>query len=1258
MLHPKPHTPNPKPRAEQRRRRAPQPTFDDALPIAAQRAEIAAAIAANQVLVVCGATGSGKSTQLPKICLAAGRGLAGFIGHTQPRRIAARALAARIADELGSPLGRDVGYKIRFTDTTRPDCFIKLMTDGILLAETRSDPLLRRYDTLIIDEAHERSLNIDFLLGYLKQLLPRRPDLKLLITSATIDPQRFADHFAHAGRPAPIIEVTGRTYPVETLYKPLDADPDTGEAADLPAAIASTIDELADLQDGDVLVFLPTERDILETAKALRGRTTNAAPGSLWATTEILPLYSRLPTNEQDRVFQRHAGRRIVLATNVAETSLTVPNISFVIDPGSARISRYSARAGVQRLPIEPISRASADQRKGRCGRVRPGLCVRLYSEEDFNSREAFTPPEILRTNLAQVILQMADLRLGDVARFPFLDPPRPSAIREGYRTLFELGAIDDRQRLTPVGRQLARLPLDPRLGRMLLAADAEGCLADVLIIVAGLSVQDPRLRPPEKQQAADEAHKQFHHPRSDFLTLLNIWDAYHNWLRELSRNHVRATCQKHFLSPLRLREWLDVHRQIRELLQEAGYKINSRGAPQNNIHRALLAGLLSNIAQLGDENTYTGADAKNLTLWPGSVIFRGKPKWIVAAELVETTRLFARTAAAIDPDWLEPLAQHLVHRSYSDPHWDRATARVLAFEKVTLFGLTIVARRRSDFSRADPAAARTLFIQHALVEQDFDCRAPFFRHNAELIDQVRTLQNKARRTNILADEAARFAFYDSRLPADVCSGSTLDKWLRSIQRRDPRALHMRVSDVLARPADDVTPDSHPDTLRTGDLALPLTYALAPGSPADGLTVTLPAAALSQLQPQRLGWLVGGMLLEKVTTLIRSLPKDLRRGLGPAPDAAQRALALMQFGEGSLPGALSRALTTLAGYLIPPDVLSEDTLPAHLRMNLRVVGDHGETLAEGRDLAALRAAVTQSATPDFSKVEGGKYNRDGLRGWTFGPLPPEVPITHRGFVFRGYPTLIDAGDSVSLRLLDRPNQSRPGLRRLFALQVHNVVASAVDYLPDLETMLLHHTPLGPTRDLKAQLADLIVDRAFLFDDPDIRTPEAFHDRLELGWHRIENASAEVARVVRATLAAHHAASLALASLAPRVDRDYALADIRQQLSRLVPTGFLTTTPWQILRHFPRYLTAIERRLTKLSRSPTNRDRDATQQLADFTSRYDALAARDPHHPHLPAFRWLLEELRVHLFAQELGTPHPVSPKRLETFWQKNLSGNP
>jgi ATP-dependent helicase HrpA len=1237
---------------EARRQGVPRVSYDDDLPISARRAEIAKAIAENQVVIVSGETGSGKSTQLPKICLEAGRGIAGLIGHTQPRRIAARALAARIAEELGSPLGRDVGFKIRFAEALGPQVYVKLMTDGILLAESQGDPFFDQYDTIIIDEAHERSLNIDFLIGYLKRLLPRRPELKLIITSATIDSARFSRHFSSPASPAPIVEVSGRTYPVDMRYRPLPSEDD--EEPDLQQAVMDAIDELGRTEGGDILVFMPTERDIHETAKSLRGRPLPGDPSG--QSTEILPLYARLSIQEQQRVFHPGQKRRIVIATNVAESSLTVPRIRCVIDPGTARISRYSPRSKTQRLPIEAVSRASADQRAGRCGRIGPGVCVRLFGEEDYLARDRFTDPEIQRTNLAAVILQTKALGLGDIEQFPFLDPPRADAVRDGYRTLFELGGFDEHGELTEIGRRLSRLPVDPRIGRMILAADEENCLREVLIIAATLESQDPRERPLEKQEAADACHAKFSDEHSDFLAFLKIWDFCHHLKSTLSRNQFSKACRQNFLSGNRVREWLDVHRELVDLVEKAGLKQHPRQDDYEPIHRAILSGLLSSLALRGDANEYTVAGGGKANLWPGAGIFRAKPKWIVAAEVVETSRRYLRCCARVDPRWIESLAGHLVKRTYSEPRWDRAAASAMALERVSLFGLTIIAGRSVRFGPIDPDVSRQLLIQHGLVEGDLEAKPDFLLHNERLLDEVERLQSKLRRHDLLLGPWARYEFYDRRIPADVYDGTRLNKWIRESQSGGSRLLRMSQSDLVRE--DDVATAAadFPDTMPVQSMELGLDYQFAPGAEDDGVNLNVPLDALNQVDARQIDWLVPGLLEKKVLALIRSLPKSLRTQFVPAPEAAQRVTAQLRFGEGDFYTAVAAALSRLGGTAVGPDVFQRDRLPNELQMNICVTDTEGKPIAAGRDLDAIRRDLGLKAAQTLFASNDPQWTRDGLLGWDFDQLPEEVETRRGALVLKAYPALLDEETSVSLRLVESPQRAaqltHAGLLRLFFIAAGRELKTQVDWLPNLDKLLLWAASL-PQFDVRRQLAELLADRAFVADLPVPRTKDEFQQRLAEGRGRIGMAVQEVAGVAAPLLESYHQARLALEQ-AKAATWQYAIDDARDQLARLVGPRFLVETPWPWLRHLPRFLRAVRFRLDNLGGGGLARDR---RNFEEFSPRWQAYLERAEQHaarglldPELLHFRWMLEEYRVSLFAQKLGTSLPVSAKRLDRQW--------
>jgi ATP-dependent helicase HrpA len=1232
-------------------------SYPAALPISQRKDEIAAAIRDNQVIIVAGETGSGKTTQLPKICLDAGRGVTGQIGHTQPRRIAARTVAERIAEELGTELGTAVGYKVRFTDKSSDGTLIKVMTDGILLAEMQRDRRLRRYDTLIIDEAHERSLNIDFILGYLKRLLPTRPDLKVIITSATIDPERFSKHFAGGESDkqswdAPVIEVSGRTYPVEVRYRPL-ADPDRprDEPKDQSQGIVDAIRELRTEGRGDVLVFLSGEREIRDTADALGDQ-----PGL--ADLEVLPLYARLSAAEQHRVFQPHRRSRVVLATNVAETSLTVPGIRYVIDPGTARISRYSQRTKVQRLPIERISRASADQRKGRCGRTSDGICIRLYSEEDFESRPEFTEPEILRTNLASVILQAAALDLGDVADFPFVDPPDSRNITDGIRLLEELGAVapgGPGTQLTGVGRKLSRLPADPRLGRMILEAKHNGCVPEVLIITAALSIQDPRERPADAREAADAMHKRFAEPGSDFLALLNLWRYIGDQQRELSGSAFRRMCRREYLHYLRIREWQDVQGQLRQAAKEVGITAGpERGAGEDfsdRVHMSLLAGLLSHIGMkseraAGDRRRgpaeFAGSRGARFAIFPDSVLARKPPQWVVAAELVETSRLWARTAARIQPEWAEPLAAHLVHRDYSEPHWDAKRGAAVAFEKVTLYGLPIVTERRVNYAKVDPAAAREMFITGALVEGDWQTHHRFFERNQRLLNEAAGLEDRARRRGIVADDAALFDFYDRRIPKDVTSARHFDTWWKKERAQAPDLLTLTLADLVGPAADDVTAVDYP--ARWGEL--PLSYAFDPGAPDDGVTADIPLPALGRVDADELGWQVPGRREELVTELIRSLPKDLRRLFVPAPDTARAVAPLLGQPHGDLRDALAAELTRIAGIPVSPDAFDESRLPAHLRITFRVM-DGDRELASGKDLDALREQLRPRLQAKLTAA-AGDLTRTGLRDWTIGMLPREFTRDK----VTAYPALADAGNAVDVRLFptraEAGSAMAAGTRRLLLLQVPSGVRSIADRLPTQRKLAMSVSPypsIGALLDdCVAAAADQVIADAGgpAWDAAGFaRLVAEARSSLPLATARSVDATGQVLE------AAHEAERRLRATASPALTA--AFDDARAQFAGLIYPGFVSETGLRRLPDLARYLRAISRRLDTVAEDPA-RDAGRMATVRRVTEAYQQAVAALPSWRRsgadVLAVHWAIEELRVSLFAQVLGTSGPVSEKRI------------
>ena len=1234
----------------QRRSALPVPDYPEELPISQRREEIAHAIRDNQVVIICGETGSGKTTQLPKICLSLGLGASGMIGHTQPRRIAARSVASRIAQELNSELGSLVGYKVRFNDRVGPNAAVKLMTDGILLAETQGDRFLQQYEVLIIDEAHERSLNIDFLLGYLHRLLPKRPDLKLIITSATIDPERFSKHFSDA----PIIEVSGRSYPVDVLYRPLISTDEDERDRDMEQAILDAVDEISRFDRGhlagDILIFLSGEREIRETAESLHKHKLD--------NTEILPLYSRLSAAEQNRVFQTDSKRRIVLATNVAETSLTVPGIRYVIDPGEARISRYSHRSKVQRLPIEPVSQASAAQRAGRCGRVAPGVCIRLYSEEDFQNRPEFTEPEILRTNLAAVILQMCHLGLGEAVDFPFIEPPDRKMINDGFKLLFELHAVDDDHRITELGRQLAKLPIDPRLGRMILAARDEGCLQEALVITSALAIQDPRERPLDHQQAADEKHRRFRHDKSDFLALLNLWNYYHEQAQELSKNKIRKLCRDEFLSFVRMREWRELHQQLHTLVSEMGMRVNQQPADYNGTHRALLTGLLGHVGFKQEEQIWLGARGRKFYIFPGSGLFKKGPKWLMAAELVETTRLYARTIARIDPAWIEKLAPHLVKRSYSEPHWEKRAGQVAAKERVMLYGLPIVVERRVNFGPIDAYTSREIFIRDALVGQDIFCKGAFLEHNRNLIAEVEALEAKGRRRDLLTDEEALYRFYDERIPQNVYSTPKFERWRKQAEQDNPGLLFFDRDLLFANAPPQDTATLFPDYLDIDGMQLPLSYVFEPGTTDDGITLTVPLAALNQIDPRRLEWLVPGLLHERMAALLKSLPKALRKHFVPVPNYVDILLETLTAGNTSLTEAMTEQLAKVTGAKIAEDAWNFDVIPEHLTMRLKIVDPDGKHLAVGRDLEDIQKSLRGEAEQTFAALPTPEFEREQVRDWDFNELPEQVEFIRNGVTLKGYPALVVEETGLALRLLDSAQKAeqalRQGLRKLISNKLRDKIKYLKRNLPNLQTMSLHYISVGTQDQLREDLINAILDRAFFADETLPRNRAAFEQCFERGRNQLMEVANEVCDSVAKVLAAHHNVRKRLNGKLPSSWHE-AVLDIREQLDNLVFPGFVSETPYQWLQHLPRYLRAIELRVEKLSYSP---DKDR-QRLSDIARLWDNCKKRwaknqeyGRHDPELEKFRWMLEELRVSQFAQELKTVLPVSVKRLEAQWQK------
>ncbi|MER7989494.1 ATP-dependent RNA helicase HrpA [Streptomyces noursei] len=1252
-------------RVAQRREAMPAVSYPPELPVSQKKDEILAAIRDHQVVIVAGETGSGKTTQIPKICLELGRGVRGLIGHTQPRRIAARTVAERVAEELKTPLGEAVGWKVRFTDQVGGDTLVKLMTDGILLAEIQTDRELQQYDTIIIDEAHERSLNIDFILGYLAQLLPKRPDLKVVITSATIDPERFSRHFGDA----PIVEVSGRTYPVEVRYRPLLEEGGQDPDRDQITAICDAVDELQAEGPGDVLVFLSGEREIRDTADALNKKNLPA--------TEVLPLYARLSHAEQHRVFQRHSGRRIVLATNVAETSLTVPGIKYVIDPGMARISRYSFRTKVQRLPIEPVSQASANQRKGRCGRTSDGICIRLYSEDDFLTRPEFTDAEILRTNLASVILQMTAAGLGDIEKFPFIDAPDRRNIKDGVDLLRELGALDTtqkdaRKRLTPLGRKLSQLPVDPRLARMVLEADRNGCAREVMVIAAALSIQDPRERPSDKQQQADQQHARFKDETSDFLAFLNLWSYVREQQKALSSSAFRRMCRTEFLNYLRIREWQDIYTQLRTVAKGLGVHLNETDAAPDHIHTSLLSGLLSHIGlkDADAKNEYLGARSAKFAVFPGSALFKKPPRWVMSAELVETSRLWARVNARVEPEWIEPLAEHLVKRTHSEPHWEQKMAAVMAYERVTLYGVPIVAQRKVNYGRIDPEVSRDLFIRNALVEGDWRTHHQFFHDNRKLLGEVEELEHRARRRDILVDDETLFDFYDQRIPADVVSGAHFDSWWKKKHREEPELLNFEHSMLINESAEAVTKDDYPDSWRQGKLKFKVTYQFEPGADADGVTVHVPLQVLNQVAAEGFDWQIPGLREQLVTELIRSLPKPIRRNYVPAPNFAARFLDSTVPLQGALTTSLAAGLQRMVGVPVEAADFDLAKVPDHLKITFRVVDERRRKLAEAKDLEALRLQLKPKTRAAISRAfeqaaerpgkdrqgetpPAGPEQRTGLTSWTIGTLPRTFETRRAGQPVKAYPALVDEGSSVAVRLFDTEAEQLTamwaGTRRLILLNVPaNPAKFAQDKLSNQQKLALSRNPHGSIAALFEDCVTAAADRLIAARGGPAWDEEAFRKLFDAVRADLVDATLKTIQQVQEVLAAWQACERRLkatsfASLLP------SLTDVKEQLAELIKPGFVTAHGAKRLPDLMRYLVAADRRLTQL---PTNAERDRSRmaKVKEMQDEYAWLLEQFPQGRPVPAaareIRWMIEELRVSYFAHALGTAYPVSDKRI------------
>ncbi len=1284
-------------RYTQRLAKLPKPEYPLELPVSSRRDEIAKAIAENQVVIVCGETGSGKTTQLPKICLELGRGVAGLIGHTQPRRIAARSVASRIAQELNSSLGEIVGYKVRFNEKSSEASYIKLMTDGILLAETQGDKFLNAYDTIIIDEAHERSLNIDFLLGYLKQLLPKRPDLKVIVTSATIDAERFGKHFATinaAGEQvkAPIIEVSGRTYPVEVRYRPLgkagyvsheviaedddieeDESPNTtlhgiqrkgktearwlaedDEEEAIEEAVLAAADDLLRQGDGDILVFLPGEREIRDTADHLRkyqGRSPKLKH------IEVLPLFARLSIADQQKIFKPHGLRRIVLATNVAETSLTVPGIKYVIDAGLARINRYSTRAKVEQLQIEKISQAAAKQRAGRCGRVSNGICVRLYSEEDFNNRPEFTDPEIIRSSLASVILRMAALRLGDVDQFPFIEAPSSRLIADGYLQLQELGAVDANRKITDIGLQLAKLPLDPRVGRMILAAKKEACLQEILIIASVLSIQDPRERPMDKREAAANAHAKFDGEGSDFMGFLKIWDWFqHAFKNKKSNKDLLNQCHVNFLSFLRLKEWRELYLQLKEIAEEMDFKLNTKEASYEQIHRALLSGLLGNIGfKDGDNDAYSGARSIRFYIAPGSCLKKSRPKWVVAAELVDTSKLYARCVAKIEPDWIEPLARHLTNSHYSDPRWDRKKAQVTAWERVSLYGLTVVPKRRVHYGQINTEISHEIFVREALANMQLETNAAFLKENKRIIAEIEELEHKARRQDVLVDEDTLFAFYDKIVPKEIINGIGFEAWRKEAEKDNPKLLFLTKDDLMRHTADSVTETQFPESMEIDGVTINLKYRFEPGHVLDGVTATIPLALLNQLDATRAEWLVPGMLREKVTALIKILPKTFRRVCVPVPDFVTGFLEQAKVGVQPILVALVDYIQQQTKLKLGVDDFMLDKLPEHFFMNFSVVDEKQRELGMGRDWHALKNQLGNAAQLTFRKGTSNNIEKSGIKQWDFGDLPATLTFSKEGHQLTGYPALVDDIESVSIKLFDTEQAAylshRAGVCRLMRFELKEQMKQLQKALPNFNQYALQLRNVISPDDLKEDLITTLADRAFVGEDDLPRTNDAFMALKQRARTRLPAVKDALFRTISQIGMEYFALADAQAKMPVRANR--LSKDVESQIQSLLYKGCFSQTPWDQLQHLPRYLKALRLRIEK---QPNNPDRDGKHAASigelwqKWQGEMDKQAKLDTVSPELQNFRWLIEELRVSLFAQELKTPFPVSAKRLDKIW--------
>jgi ATP-dependent RNA helicase HrpA len=1220
--------------------------FDSELPINQHAEAISTAINNNQVVIICGETGSGKTTQLPKLCLTLGRGIEGYIGHTQPRRIAAKTVANRIADELDSDLGSHVGYKIRHQDVTNKDSYIKLMTDGILLAELQQNKQLNQYDTIIIDEAHERSLNIDFILGYLKQLLPKRLDLKVIITSATIDVDRFSEHF----NDAPIIEVSGRSWPVDVLYRPIEEEEDeTKDDQGREDAILDAINELTSFDMGDILIFLEGEGEIHETDKFLRKQNLSD--------TDILPLYARLSSSRQNKIFAPHKRRHIVLATNIAETSLTIPGIRYVIDTGMARISRYSYRSKVQRLPIEKVSMAAANQRKGRCGRTSEGICIRLFSEEDFSSRSEFTQPEILRTNLASVILQMKTLNIGDIENFPFINPPDKKLINDGMRVLREINALDNQDNLTSIGRNIARFPLDPRHARLLIAANDYNCLNEILIIVSALSIQSPRERPIDKQEKSDKAHEQFNDENSDFLWFVNLWHFYQRQQKKLSQNKLRKLCQQNFLSYMRMREWSDIHRQLRHVCTEMKFAINTNPASYQNIHCAILTGMPSHVAFLSDKHEYTGARDIKLNIFPGSGQFDQKPKWMVAADLVETTRLYARNAAKVESNWLINTAQHLLKYDYSDAHWDSKSARVVALQKISLYGMTLIAGKRIHYGPINPEESKALFIRNAMVDGDLESSVNFFKHNFKIINELRELEIKSRRPDIV-DEEAIYAFYYKAFPDDVYDGQSFATWAKKLDKNQKEALFLDKESIMSHEAETVSENYFPDVIQSKGISMPLEYKFEPGQIDDGLSIDIPIAVLNQFDETQMDYLVPGLIEEKIVVLLKSLPKHIRKALVPIPETASECAKHINNHAVSLKKNLSAYLYRTRTIEIEDKDWPDSALPEHLKVNYRILDENNELLGMGKNISKLKDEFSDIAEDAFTDLYENEYGTEEISSWDFNELPIKQDIKVNDDIITVYPSLIEEEGKVYNHAFDNQESAeyylRYGLRALFKKELVKEIKYMRKNLRSIEKLALMYSNIGSKEELIDEIVNLTLDETFLYGNELIRKKDHFYASLSQDKQNLLS-NADKTCVLLETILKKHVEILSRLSDADISKYSDAVSDIEDQLDYLIFNGFIDDVPYKYLLQYPRYLESILKRIEKLD-GGQEKDKKNTSLIAEHWNRIKKLVDNayetDCFTTSLYDYRWMIEELRISLFTQQMKTTMPVSIKRMDKMWDK------